>query len=304
MTDQRSSAVLNFVLVGLLAGCAPSSEPPPASDESKGTVSPVATSLRDALSFHASFDNGPDADLARGDRGIYTAPSYDALDEANPGIGNPDVQLAEGVGRFGGALDFTAKNRHAIFYSAEGNVAYDPKGWSGTISLWLKLDPAEDLEPGYCDPFQITDSGYNDAAVWVDFTKENPRQLRLGVFGDLHDWNPEEVSPDDFPAFGMRLVVVDPPPFSRESWTHVVVTYSDLGSEGGGSATLYLDGTPVPDTRDGIAEAFTWDSPGSIRLGLSYVGLLDELALFDRDLTAEEVAALHALEQGVAELHR
>jgi len=40
-----------------------------------------------------------------------------------------------------------------------------------------------------------------------------------------------------------------------------------------------------------------------VRLGLSYVGLYDDLALFDRALTSEEVAALHGLEGGVAELH-
>jgi hypothetical protein len=291
------------VLVVALAGCTPAPEPPPSAEAPEEAASADLGALHEALSFHAAFDGGTDAAFARGDGAIYTAPSYDTLDEAAPGLGNPDVGLAEGAGRFGDALEFGAKNGHAIFYPAEGNVAFDPTDWSGTISLWLKLDPGEDLEPGYCDPFQITDSGYNDAAVWVDFTKENPRQFRLGVFGDLHEWNPDEVSTDDHPAFAERLVVVEEPPFSREGWTHVVLTWSGLGSEDGGRATLYLDGTPVADPREGITEAFTWDDPGSIRLGLSYVGLMDEVAAFDRELAADEVAALHGLEGGVADLH-
>jgi len=302
MVRRNASLALSALLGALLASCTPASEPPPASTDSADRVASGQESLQQALSFHASFDNGPDADFARGDGAIYTAPSYDALAEAQPGIGNPDVRLVEGAGRFGDALDFTAKNGHAIFYFAEKNVAYDPADWSGTASFWLKLDPSVDLEPGYCDPIQLTDSGYNDAAVWVDFTKENPRQFRLGVFGDLAAWNPDEQPPDDFPAFAQRLIVSKAPPFSREAWTHIVITYSGLGS-GAGRARLYLDGVPLPEVREDIPEPFTWDSPGSVRLGLSYVGLYDELALFDRALTSEEVTALHALEGGVADLH-
>ena len=302
MVGGRFSLALNAALAGLLVSCTPSPETPSNSRDSEAPAASSRTSLQDALSFHASFDKGPDADFARGDEAIYTAPSYDALEDAKPGIGTPDVQLVESVGQFGGALDFTKKNGHAIFYSAADNVAYDPADWSGTASFWLKLDPSVDLEPGYCDPIQLTDSRYNDAAVWVDFTKENPRQFRLGVFGDLHAWNPDEQPPDEFPAFGSRLIVSDSPPFSRDAWTHIVITFSGLGS-GAGRARLYLDGAPLPEVREDIAEPFTWDSPGSIRLGLSYVGLYDDLALFDRALTSDEVAALHALEGGVAELH-
>ena len=35
---------------------------------------------------------------------------------------------------------------------------------------------------------------------------------------------------------------------------------------------------------------------------MNYVGLFDELSLFDRPLTDDEVRALHALEGGVAAL--
>ena len=126
MVGGRPSLAANAVFAVLLASCTPPPEQPPASMDSEDPAAPSRTSLQDALSFHASFDNGPDADFARGDGAIYTAPSYDALEDAKPGIGNPDVQLVEGVGRFGGALDFTAKNGHAIFYSADDNVAYDP----------------------------------------------------------------------------------------------------------------------------------------------------------------------------------
>ncbi len=301
----RATSLATLLLVVFLSGCSGGG-----ASESSVSGSPTEASfnatnaLAEVLTFHASFDDGIDADWALGDRQIYTARSYDEQDQAVSGIGNPSVAVADGAGRFGRALRFTARNQHAIFYKADRNVGYSSDDWSGTVSFWLSLDPAIDLEPGFCDPIQITDAAYNDAAIWVDFTAENPRQFRLGVFGDLDAWNPDGLSPDEHPGFLDRLVIVDEPPFEAGQWTHVVITYSGLNTQMGGVATLYLDGVPLPNAADGIHEPFTWDpARGAIRLGVNYVGLFDELSLFSRALTAEEVRALHVLEGGVAALH-
>ncbi|MFN0170186.1 MAG: LamG-like jellyroll fold domain-containing protein [Bryobacteraceae bacterium] len=260
--------------------------------------------LESALTFHAAFDGGTDAAFALGDKRLYTADDYKVQDQATPGLGNPDVEIARGQGRFGDALHFRKKNSKAIFYHATSNVAFDPKNWNGAVSFWLKLDPDQDLEPGYCDPIQVTDKAYNDSAIWVDFTKDDkPRHFRLGVFGDLKTWNPQDVPPDKNPDFVKRLVIVKKTPFSREKWTHVAVTHSGLGS-GNGSARLYLNGQ-LQGSAQGIKEPFTWDmKKGAIRLGLSYVGRFDDLALFNRELTEAEVKALYRLKKGVAELHK
>ncbi len=264
----------------------------------------VLSALRDGLTFHSSFDSGTDADFASGDKRIYTAPSYDEVDKAKPGFDNPNVKLVRNKGRFGSALEFHQKNTSALFFRGETNLAYTPKDWSGTVSFWLSLGPNQDLEPGYCDPIQITDTTYNDAAVWVDFTKDNPRQFRLGAFGDLESWNPKKLSSDENPDFMNRLVVVDNPPFKRGEWTHVVITFSGLGSAGGGSAKLYLNGK-LQGTTSGIKDPFTWDlSRAQIRIGVNYVGLYDELALFNRPLTDDEVSTLHGLSGGVSSLHK
>lgn len=267
----------------------------------------VVDGLGDALTFHASFDQGVDADWALGDPLVYTAPSYREQDQATPGIGNPTVDVAIGAGHIGDALRFTVRNQDAIFYKAHDNVAYSSEDWSGTVSFWLSLDPATDLEPGFCDPIQITDAAYNDAAIWVDFTPENPRQFRLGVFGDLNVWNPDGQSPDEHPGFSDRLVVVDDPPFQHDRWTHVAITFAGLNKPTGGRATLYLDGTAVSTTADAINEPFTWEAgDGAIRIGVNYVGLIDDLSLFSRALSEDEVAALLALSDsgGVATLYR
>lgn len=251
----------------------------------------IPESLRGALIFHASFDRGADADLAKGDRRIYSAPSYKEQEKAVPGIASPDIEIARGAGLAGDALRFTKKNTRALFYKADGNMAYRKSGWSGTVSFWLRLNPDEDLAPGFCDPIQVTDDAYNDSAMWVDFTKDDrPRHFRLGVFGDLKSWNPKGLAEN--PDFDKRLVVVRKPPFTRSRWTHVAITWSQLNGEQG-SASLYLNGESAGTARS-IKEPFTWDlSKAAIRVGVNYVGLFDELAVFDRALGPDEIGELH-----------
>lgn len=261
-----------------------------------------SASLKEALTFHASFDGKTDAAYAAGDPRIYTAPTYKEQRQAKPGLDAPAIELAKGEGRFGDGLRFKQKNERAVFYQGAKNVPIDSKNWNGTVSFWLRLDPDADLAPGYCDPIQVTDKAYNDSAVWVDFTKDDkPRHFRLGVFGELKSWNPKDIAPDKNPDFLNRLVVVKKTPFSRARWTHVVVTYQALGS-GNGTAKLYLDGK-LQGTAQGIRESFVWDpSLGALRLGLSYVGLFDDLSVFNRPLTEKEVLQLHGLKKGVSEL--
>ncbi len=250
-----------------------------------------AQDWKKARTFHASFDHGADADFALGDKRIYTAPSYKAQAEAKPGLDHPDITIVPG-GHAGSALRFARKNVKAVFYQGDKNVAFREGNWTGAVSFRLNLDPDQDLEPGFCDPIQITDKAYNDSAIWVDFTRdERPRHFRLGVFGDLKAWNPENLPSDKNPVFGQRLITVTRPPFQRGKWTSVVITYTGLGS-GKGVAKLYLDGK-LQGTTEPVAEPFHWDlTRAAIRLGVNYVGLFDELSIFNRALSDREVAEL------------
>jgi len=275
----------------------------PSGESVAGPDAAAMASLRDALTFHASYENGPDGDFALGDRRLYSAPSFNEIAAATPGLLSLNIETAVDQGKYGHALRFKTKNTEAIFYHAEKNVAFDPKNWSGTISFWLNLDPDQDLAPGYCDPIQVTDSAYNDSAIWVDFTRDDkPRHFRLGVFGDLAAWNPENLESNDNPAFLNRLVVVESPPFQRGKWTQVVITHQGLGSAAGGWAKLYLD-AQLQGTAEGITEAFSWDmATAAVRIGVNYTGLFDELAIFNRPLSDDEVRILHDLPQGVFSL--
>ena len=261
--------------------------------------------LRRALSFHASFDGSTDASHAAGDAKLYTAPGMKARSEAKPGLPET-VRLVPDGGRFGGALRFTSRKSPLVFYRAAGNMRYEPRDWNGTVSFWLNTDPAGELEPGFCDPVQITPRAWNDAAFFVEFEKR-PESIpfRLGVYADLHIWNPQRRPIAEIPAGERPLVTVDQPPFTKGRWTQVAFTFERFNSGAAdGVAHLYLDGTPA-GTLSPRRQTFTWDVQDAIvGLGLNYVGMLDELSIFDRALSADEVRSLHTLEQGVASLLR
>ena len=252
-------------------------------------AAPIPESLRPSVTLHASFDTGLDADLARGDAKIYSAPDYKQQSSSKAGSGDVDVAIEKGAGvSGGGALRFRSKNTRALFFRGDKHAA--PA--RGTISFWLRLDPQKDLAPGFSDPIQITDKAYNDSAIWVDFTKdETPRHFRLGVFGNLKAWNPTDIPPDKNAAFLKRLVVVERPPFSQQQWTHVAITWTGLGT--GGTAFLFLNGKRISSTT-GVGEAFAWNPAQlAIRLGVGYTGLMDEVAVFDRALSESDVAAVY-----------
>jgi hypothetical protein len=261
--------------------------------------------LASALTFHAGFDHGPEADFGSGDRGIYTAEVQedDHIVGLTPGLGNPPIAIVEGRGRFGAALEFTSDNSHVLVYKADRNVAYSASEFNGTASFWLSLDPA--AIPGhFSDPFQLTDKKFSDACIWVDFTKnDQPSDFRLGVFGDLAAWDltRREARGEDFYH---RLAKIAEPPFAGGQWTHVVITWVGINTPQQGRARLYLNGDYRGATGR-IGEPFSWDIANTtIRLGMGdFVGLFDDLALFNRALGAAEVRTLYGLERGVAELH-
>jgi len=262
--------------------------------------------LREALTFHASFDQGLDADFALGDAAFRHAPSIGKQAEANPGLpGSGEVQLAKDAGRFGHALRFTKKKSPMPFFRAFKNVPYRTNDWSGTVSFWLSTDPAGELEPGFCDPIQVTPRAWNDACFFVEFEKRtNDIPFRLGVYPDFKVWNPNNKKWENVTADEKPLRTAPTTPFARGKWTHVVFTWEHFNAgRDDGVAKLYLDGAQAA-TIGPRRQTFTWDEEKTvIALGLSYIGLWDELAVFNRALSAEEVQQLNGLKNGARDLH-
>lgn len=254
------------------------------------------------LIFHSSFDDTTDANLSTGDGRVATASNL-KREETTPGNQIPSVQIVQGEGKFRDALSFAKKTDQVLLYSGI-ECGYRQQDWRGTVSFWMKLDPNKDLEPGFCDPLQITQKAWNDGAFFVDFDKTLPRDFRLGVFSDFTFWNPENTKWDDVSTDKRPLVTVRNPPFSSENWTHICFTWEDVNSaapEKESSAKLYLNGELCGEINRPIQIA--WDpAKVAIMLGINYIGLLDDLAIFDKPLTAEQIRILFEYPMGISYL--
>jgi hypothetical protein len=82
--------------------------------------------------------------------------------------------------------------------------------------------------------------------------------------------------------------------FKVGQWHHIVLSWSnfDTGKKNA-VATLYIDGKKIGEVKD-RAIAMDWDiEKAGIFTAVGYTGLLDEMACFNRALTADEVTALH-----------
>jgi hypothetical protein len=258
-------------------------------------------SLSAALQMHASFDAGLDADFSRGDKHCYFQ-QRQALDPAKP---NEDVKLEADAGRFKGALHFPKKGNSRPAFKDGGMLGYNAKSWSASVSAWLRLNPDQDLEPGYCDPIQVVGNDSKKGYVFLEWSKDDrPRLFRYAILPLTHLWNPDnqpwaEMLPEKRPA-----VQVARAPFSRENWTHVVFTLANINDKANPAAgKLYLNGK-LQGTIEKWIMTFDWDPEKVLLvLGSSYVGYMDDLAVFNRPLTDVEVDRIYGLKNGIRELH-
>ena len=255
-------------------------------------------SLKKHLTFYASFDKGTDANLAKGDKRLYT------LVDKQSKVGNHTdnmTGLAKGKGVIGDALLFTKRNAKWLFYDGAKNFEFKKKDWSGTLSFWMKVDPINELDPGYVDPIQVTPFTWNNASFFVDFDKGgNPRSFRLGAFADKPVWNPEN---KDVPESQRPLVQAKSNPFSKEKWTHVAFTWERFNTgKKDGMSTLYLNGKKEGSIT-GWNQQFSWaDKPHRILIGLNYMGLFDDLACFNRALSEKELHSIYTDKSALANL--
>lgn len=262
----------------------------------------VREQIRSSLSFLSTFDDTIDANISTSEGRVRTASN---LKREQIVVGNqiPSVTIAEGEGRFRDALRFQEKTEQVLLY--EGlEFGYQEKHWSGSASFWMKLDPNKDLEPGFCDPIQITQRAWNDGAFFVDFDKVLPRDFRLGVFSDYAKWNPSDTKWEEIDETQRPLVTVKNPPFSANEWTHVCFTWENLNSgknETPATAKLYINGNLQGQITGPLQ--ITWQpNKVVVMLGINYIGLMDDLAFFKKPLTHEQVRVLYEFPMGISYL--
>lgn len=266
----------------------------------QGAQSQNLDPLKSALTLHASFDKGLDADFSRGDAVCYTKQGQNLA----PCVPNEEVKIATGEGRFGGAAWFTKKGTTRPQYSGANVVNYNDKNWSASASVWLRLNPDKDLEPGYCDPVQIIGDDNKKGYIFLEWSKdESPRYFRYAIRPLFHIWNPTNVQWADIPFEKRPMVQVDRAPFTREKWTHVAFTLENLNDKSKKPVgKLFMNGK-----KQGSIEnwdlTFAWDpTKVALVLGASYVGYIDDFAAFNRALTDDEVKQIFELKNGISDL--
>jgi hypothetical protein len=260
-----------------------------------------ADPLEKALTLHASFDKGFNADFSRGDGTLYVTQAKNLA----AAIANDDLKIAKGEGRYGDSLFFPKKGNTRPQFKGSGVLGYNDRNWSATVSVWLRLNPDKDLEPGYCDPVQIVGDDSRKGFIFLEWSKdETPRFFRYAIRPLFHIWNPNNVQWADIPFDKRPMVQVERAPFSREAWTHVVFSVENVNDKSKKPVgRLYMNG----QLKGSIANwdlTFGWD-PAKVMLvlGASYVGHMDDLAVFNRALTDAEVKQLHGLKNGVRDLY-
>lgn len=123
------------------------------------------------------------------------------------------------------------------------------------------------------------------------------------MFGDQKVWDVKNKAGAS-EEFFWRVLKISDPPLKKNIWTHVAVTWEGLNTDHIGRARLYLNGEYRGQSGP-IKEPFKWNiSNVTLRLGTGeFVGMLDEIALFNKALTHEEIKSLYNLKSGVKELN-
>jgi hypothetical protein len=271
-------------------------EPKPLTDEAKAK-------LARALTLHASFDKGLDADFCRGDKKCYVQQGKELV----PAKPNEEVKLVADAGRFGGALHYPKKGATRPSYKDKDVLGYNAKSWSCAVSIWLRLNPDKDLEPGYCDPVQIIGDDTKKGYIFCEWSKdETPRYryFRYAIRPLFPIWNPDNKAWGDIPFEKRPMVQVDRAPFSREKWTHVAFTVENINDKNKAPlGKLFINGK-LQGAIEKWDLRFEWD-PAKVLLvlGAAYVGYQDDLAVFDRPLTDAEVGQIYGLKNGIRDLY-
>jgi hypothetical protein len=253
-----------------------------------------ADRIRDAVTLYASFDDEVKADVSGGEKTLSTRKGELKTKKFTfeKGFSDKAFRISKNKGKSGGALECIGvlPDNGRVYFPAKGNVAFKKGGWSGSVSTWIKTDPDKLLKTKFCDPVQITQKGANDGGVWFDFNDKKPRDMRMGTFPAVPKGE-KGISEDDAKA---PMVWVRKVGFKADDWHHVVLTWKNFDTgKADAVATLYVDGKKIGEVKD-RAIAMDWDvEKAGIYVAINYIGLLDEFAIFNRELSAEQVKLLH-----------
>lgn len=251
--------------------------------------------IRKAATLYASFDEWPEADFGGGDLKFWTR-TNDSKTKGKflheKGFDAMVFQVNKKKGIAGGCLEATdvLSDNGRIYFPAKGNIGFNSEGWGGAVSMWINTDPNTLLKGKFCDPIQITQKSAGNGGIWFDFNDAKPRDLRHGAF-PAHADNEKGIGEDSPDAPMVRVPRVA---FKQGEWRHVVLSWKnfDTGKKDAVSQ-LWIDAKLIGEVKD-RAIAMKWEiDKAGIYLAVGYIGLMDEVGIFNRALTEDEIKELN-----------
>ena len=240
-----------------------------------GPEKAIEENLRQSVLFFSNFDKG-----------------VDALDSAGDPLANFDTANTQHIttgGVINGHLAFNSQ-ASALNYKAVKNFPYhSDRPSSGAVAFWLNVNMA-DFEANYPEPFHIGTkeaSGYpwDNAAIFIDI-KKSENTLRFGCYPDkTQDITDQMVS---------ERVISTPINWKPGEWHHVAITWSNFNSRKADAQwTLYIDGLEL-GRKGPLRQDMTWNiNDLEFRFNhYKFPGKVDEIAVFNKMLTLEEVKYL------------
>ena len=141
------------------------------------------------------------------------------------------------------------------------------------------------------------------AAAWVRLDDDPAANKKRGIFY-ADNWSVQLVNQKLELAAKSKAVLKSDASLPAATWVHVAVTVSapaDDAAAATRTARLYIDGQEAASGQVKTPPAPTNDHYKKVRLGSNLLGQLDEMTLWERALSASEIAALHGLGgEGVA----
>lgn len=197
-----------------------------------------------------------------------------AYDEVGYNDGTINGATRTTSGKMGSALSFDGTDDYVETTYEDGPVEY-------SISLWYKL--AEDIDTSTSDIFRTLVSKTADEAPLVE----------QWAFW-FNTYNGGLVLQNEKTQTNYAIVSYTPPMFYKDEWHHAVITAS--GIEG----KIYFDGELKNTVNDDFVTG-AWDDSVPVNIGSPYFfeagryfnGEIDEVAIYDRALSAKEVERLY-----------
>ncbi len=248
-----------------------------------------------AMTLYVSFDEKIEGDFGKGELQLTTRsdhPTKKGEYVFQSGYPKTVFRIAPEKGVSAGAMECLdiLPNRGRIFIPAKGNLAFSNKGWGGAVSFWINTNPDTVFKSSYCDPVQITHKGAHNGGLWIDFPNTKPRDMRMGIFPGLKA-EQKPLKESDPKASIVRLPKVG---FQTGEWHHLVLSWKNFDTnKPNAHAQLFVDGKLIGEIKNRDL-AMNWDMDQTgIYLAVSFIGLMDEFAAFNRPLTPREITHLH-----------